>query len=489
MTENIKLDEKTSIFKKPLRIPKEGEKVYELSDSEIEKILRMRGLKTELDPGMGGVSPDILDKYLKSGADLASLDLALLSGCNFKCLWCYRPDEEWGKLILEFDKIEEIIEQAAELGTKFYVLTGGEPTMYHSQRKNYFDVVDRIHKVSKESGIEASVLTFTDVALIDEQFSKKLADRKVALCLKRDTLNHGIQNLIVGSEFGIKDASQKIEKGYQNLFNAKYGSNPNLAVSVNTVLARGIVSKTKQEIDTLKTAIDLHLWVKSNGMEHSIVPIHYCGEASDGSQVEGITPLDVKVLYDILAEIDTKQFNDPWTVYSGFPKNKTCNRPGRGVHIRATGKVTSCSESPLIEDYVFGDIHKQGLRDIIKSEKFQEFRKEFADRNGTYICNANVCDLNANDLCRGGCATRSAFSRIDPETGLIIQNTNMHAYSKGREDPLCPGWIVLAQKQGVLREGIYEKVAKNLLDNSRFLDSDSKRDIFNSIVKRFYSNN
>jgi hypothetical protein len=117
--------------------------------------------------------------------------------------------------------------------------------------------------------------------------------------------------------------------------------------------------------------------------------------------------------------------------------------------------------------YTFGNIKSDNLTDMIRSDKFNSFKTDFNNREGQYICNPDVCDLNANYLCRGGCATRSAYSKIDPKTGLITQNTMMEAYSKGREDPLCPGWTVLAQKQGVLKEGLYEKVLNDLLNSSQ----------------------
>ncbi len=69
-------------------------------------------------------------------------------------------------------------------------------------------------------------------------------------------------------------------------------------------------------------------------------------------------------------------------------------------------------------------------------------------------------------------------------TRLIVQNTNTQAYSQGREDPLCPAWTVLAQKQGVLKEGVYEQVVEGLLVNSK-LDSDFVSRIKQRIVANF----
>jgi radical SAM protein with 4Fe4S-binding SPASM domain len=284
----------------------------------------------------------------------------------------------------------------------------------------------------------------------------------------------------------VSGGSVKMARGYLNLFEAGYGKNPDLAVSVNSVLGKEIVTK-KGVINTLDTMIDLHWWVKANGMEHSIVPIHYCGEVLDENQNVGITPLDVKALYDILCMIDRLVFEDNWEVYSAFPKNKTCNRPGRGVHVRATGEVTSCSESPKIDPYVFGNVNEMRLLDMIRSRKFQAFREEFHERKGKYICNPDACDLNANYLCRGGCATRAAYSKVDPETGLVVRNVDMTAYSKGREDPLCPGWIVLAQREGVLKEGVYEAVVDELIAKSTRLQEKPElaREIRETLVGKF----
>ena len=359
-----------SLFTKPLRVPKEGEKVYRLSEQDVEELHFRRRRVTELDPGMGGDDPAKLDDMLESGSDIVSLDLAITAACNFKCGHCYRPDEEWGTQTMDFSLIESVVEEAiTELGVRYFVITGGEPMMYHDKKadggpKDYFDVVDKIQSIARESGVDVRVLTFSDVALINEERAQKLADRRVALSLKRDTLDHDIQNGILG----VKQGSQQMERGYANLSAAGYGSNSDLAASVNHVLRKG-------EFDTLTGAVDLHIWVKEQGMHHSVVPIHYCGEAIDDDQTAGLNPLEVKTAYDVMAAIDDLQYGDPWKVHSAFTMDKTCNRPGRGVHVRSTGDVTGCSESPLTDEYVFGNIlgAREGvstsLKEMVRSEQ------------------------------------------------------------------------------------------------------------------------
>ncbi|MDD5193385.1 MAG: SPASM domain-containing protein [Candidatus Nanoarchaeia archaeon] len=466
------------LFEKPLKLPSEftDPKVNRISPEEAQFIRKFRESKEELDPGMGGISPDKLDNLLKN-SDLASVDIAITAACNFKCVHCYKPANEWGSQFFDIPTIQNIASQSADLGVQFFVITGGEPMIYRHKGKTYFDVVDTIlEEYSKRNLTFPNILTFTDVALISPDIANNLAQRRIALCLKRDTLDPQVQDGILNVD--PRNATQKMEIGYDNLIAAGYGKNSQFPASVNTVLRKG-------KFNTFKGSVDLHVWVRERGFEHSIVPIHYCGDAETEDQKVGLNALEVKALYDILAQIDMIRFKDAWTVYSGFPKNKTCNRPGRGVHIRVTGEVTACSESPKIGMYIFGNIKNESLVGMIKSKKFQEFRKEFSQRKGKYICNNDVCDLSKEHLCRGGCATRSAYSSIDPDTGLIIPNTNPALYSQGNEDPLCPTWMVFAQMQGVLKKGVYEAAVDYLLSRSQRLTIFEKEKIRTKIISDF----
>ena len=123
--------------------------------------------------------------------------------------------------------------------------------------------------------------------------------------------------------------------------------------------------------------------------------------------------------------------------------------------------------------YTFGSVFEPefSLRDLVKGEKLRRYRKEFALGYGVYVCSPKVCDLYANDLCQGGCATRSAYSKMDYATGLITKNDDPNNYSDRREDPLCPAWTVLAHRQGVLREGLLEEIHNRLLEKTKRIDS------------------
>jgi MoaA/NifB/PqqE/SkfB family radical SAM enzyme len=460
------LFKKQPIFTHPLKKPKSGEKVYELNEQQLNEIRKIRSERVELDPGMGGVVPTKIRQWMKEGVKITSLDFMLTKACNFNCTWCFASSGPLEKEYLGFDRTEETVRQAAEIGTKLFILTGGEPLMYRDRKrdKDFFDVVDCILTTYKKLDQDVKILTFDDIALVTPRIAKKLAERNIAICAKGDTLDEALQDF----KLQTRGAFRQMMKGYENLWAEGYGKKNGLPIVVNTVL----------DHTTFEGMVDLHFWVREHGMEHSIVPVHYCGSAIHEDQEAGIHSPHVKVLYDILARIDRDYFDDVWTPWSAFPKNKTCNRNLSGLHIRSSGLVTACSESPALDPgdpcktdrYIFGNINDQEIADIAKSEKLSHYRTEFEAGVGEYVCNPGVCDLNKNDLCRGGCATRSAYSAMDYNTGLIALSNDGHRYSRFREDPLCPAWTVLAEKQGVLRPGLLDEIHDRLIQNSERID-------------------
>ncbi len=80
------------------------------------------------------------------------------SACNLKCTGCWAS--EYGhKLNLSYDEIDSIITQGKELGTYFYIYTGGEPLV----RKK-----DILALAKKHNDCEYHI--FTNGTLIDEEF-------------------------------------------------------------------------------------------------------------------------------------------------------------------------------------------------------------------------------------------------------------------------------------------------------------------------------
>jgi len=467
---NPKLNNGDPILSKPLLSPKMGDKVYSLTSKQINNIKSLRGSVVDLHPGMGGISPDKLINMVNNGHKVTSIDFMLTRSCNFECTWCFANSSPKAQEYIPFNILESVTKEAAEIGVSLFVLTGGEPIMYRDPKlgrlkkrgDHLFQVIKMIRNCYKEKKKQPKILIFDDVALITKEIANKFAEYEIGLCTKGDTLIPELQDYKVNKV----GAFNTMMKGYNALIEAGYGSNKNLRVVVNSVL----------DHTTFDSMLDMHMWTINNGFDHSIVPVHYCGNAEDEDQEAGIQSTHVKVLYDLIARVDSYYYDTNWHPWSAFTYNKTCNRNRSGLHIRADGDVTSCSESPdrnETDRYTFGNVTNNdfSLTSLANSKELSQFRSEFDKGHGTYVCSPDVCDLYKNKLCQGGCAVRSAYSAVDYNTGLIYKNDDVHNYSMMREDPLCPAWTVLAMQQNALKEGILEDIHNRILVNTTKIDN------------------
>lgn len=118
------------------------------------------------------------------------------SSCNLKCKGCWASEYD-RKLNLTFEEMDSVIRQGKELGTYFYMFTGGEPLV----RKD-----DLIRLCEKHS--DCVFLAFTNGTLVDEKFCQEL--RRVG-------------NFTLALSIEGKEASNDARRGngvYQKVLNA-----------------------------------------------------------------------------------------------------------------------------------------------------------------------------------------------------------------------------------------------------------------------------
>ena len=84
------------------------------------------------------------------------------SACNLHCTGCWAA-EYGNKLNLTFDEIDDIIRQGKEMGTYFYIYTGGEPLV---RKKDLIRLC--------ETHSDCQFLCFTNATLIDEAFAGEM---------------------------------------------------------------------------------------------------------------------------------------------------------------------------------------------------------------------------------------------------------------------------------------------------------------------------
>lgn len=84
------------------------------------------------------------------------------SACNLRCTGCWAADYG-GELRMSLEQLEEIIRQGTEMGTFFYIYSGGEPLI---RKKDIITLCER-HP-------DCAFLSFTNGTLIDEEFADEV---------------------------------------------------------------------------------------------------------------------------------------------------------------------------------------------------------------------------------------------------------------------------------------------------------------------------
>jgi MoaA/NifB/PqqE/SkfB family radical SAM enzyme len=104
----------------------------------------------------------VVNKWIENRVPLSgTLELDLR--CNLRCLHCYR-DGEWPKGILETDEVKSILDQVAEAGTIWLLLTGGEIFL----RPDIFEIYAHARKLGM------LVTLFTNGTMITERIADRL---------------------------------------------------------------------------------------------------------------------------------------------------------------------------------------------------------------------------------------------------------------------------------------------------------------------------
>jgi radical SAM protein with 4Fe4S-binding SPASM domain len=107
---------------------------------------------------------DILGKWLEHRVPLSgSIELDLR--CNLRCLHCYR-DGEWPRGIMTTVEVKSVLDQIAEAGTIWLLLTGGEIFL----RPDFFEIYDHARSLG------LLVTLFTNGTMVTERIADRLRD-------------------------------------------------------------------------------------------------------------------------------------------------------------------------------------------------------------------------------------------------------------------------------------------------------------------------
>ncbi len=95
------------------------------------------------------------------------LTISPYKGCNLRCTGCYAASGAKFRNTLEFSIVQKILNQAKELwGSRFFVISGGEPLLYRSEGKTILDVF--------ENNPDCYFLMYTNGTLITPEVARRM---------------------------------------------------------------------------------------------------------------------------------------------------------------------------------------------------------------------------------------------------------------------------------------------------------------------------
>jgi len=384
-------------------------------------------------PGMSGVTRDIISRMKAEGVELFSVDIMVTQKCNFKCAYCYAEGAPEKKNELSMEESKKIVRDSLALGVRVLNMQGGEPFIWNppdwsgESRGALLHLIEYIKDLYEEHDKPVNVVSFTDVAVMTKPIAERLAFLKVSLCCKLDSLDEKIQDELLGTPGGFK----KMMEGFKYLIDVGYGKSDMPPLSTNTVV-------TTLNYDGVP---DVFRWSRLRGFKPFVIPVHVHGRAklfSDimlSGKMSGSTLKsgDIKSLFERIAEIDGREFGIHWEAQSPWVENKACSRHLGGIHIKADGIVLPCSETP--DQWALGDIRKNSLAEIVKSEKVKRFRDIYSQLHEDSKCSKKNCPLSARGECYG-CRTRAYDdSAFDKDGRYDISRLEPDAFFAG--DPAC----------------------------------------------------
>ncbi|MFU8818405.1 MAG: radical SAM protein [Desulfurivibrio sp.] len=300
---------------------------------------------------------------------LLSLELELSRACNIRCVYCYAASGLPLANELTAAEIENVVDQALELGIKkVIVLGGGEPLFY----PRIFEVIDYI--LSK--GLKVDI--FTNGTLITPEIAQLLARSGVAVVIKMNSRDAAVQDYLAGRP----GTFAGIEKGLAALLAAGYPDEGHL-LGIQTIICR----QNYQELP------DLWRWARSRKIIPYVEMMTLQGRASEHPEL-AVPMAEIKALFEKLAQIDAEEFGRDWTPHPPLAASQ-CSRHEYSCTVTSIGEVHPCPGVNLPA----GNIRDQSLADILSGSKIiQDLRNIRTTIKGK----CSGCDHNTSCYgCRG----------------------------------------------------------------------------------------
>lgn len=263
------------------------------------------------------------------------------SACNMHCKGCWSG--EYGhKDSLSYDEMESIISQSYAFGSRFYMLTGGEPLL----RKT--DILKLCH-----AHPDCAFMVYTNSTLIDQEFCEKI----------REAGNITLALSIEGTRES--NDARRGDGSYETVMTAMD------LLKKNRCLFGMSVCYTKENIPYVTSDEFMHQMVEK-GVAYAMY-FNYMPVGSDASSDLIPTPEQRKHMYTWLRKTRNSQSGNPLFVMD-FQNDAEyvggCIAGGRNYfHINAAGDMEPC----VFIHYSDSNIRTHSLVDALRNPLFQSY--------------------------------------------------------------------------------------------------------------------
>lgn len=286
----------------------------------------------------------------KNNAPFHSLWISVTNHCNLRCIHCHLSSGSPLENELTTEEICRLIQEAAELGVRRLVITGGEPLF----RKDILRILEY-----GSQNIEDMTL-LTNGILITEEMAQKLKEVKMVIQVSLDGARQETHDFIRG-----EGSYKKTISGLMNL--VKVGVQPCISMTL-----------LKKNVNEIPEMANLAKKLEIKSLHFPVLQIK--GRAKEN---EALIALGNEELVSTMMKIF--ELSKSGDLQIGVEKNfrkkiermqraDFCEAGCSSVSVAADGKVYPCNG--LHEnDFYAGTIRKQPLEDIWKeSEVFKRFR-------------------------------------------------------------------------------------------------------------------
>ncbi|MFC1548580.1 radical SAM/SPASM domain-containing protein [Candidatus Omnitrophota bacterium] len=288
---------------------------------------------------LGGLYEKVISKNIPLFACLE-----ITTACNNDCVHCYNV----GNHSLPLDVIKRCMDEAAELGTLFLSVTGGEPML----REDIWDILS----YSVEKGF--ATLLYTNATMIGQ---------KEAALLKEIGIYH-VDTTLLGACAETHDALTGVKGSFEGTINAlKALKEEGISMAVKTPVMKGNAAEVE----------DIRIMVESMDINHIASPLIFTKD--DGNTAPLCHRPDDGQLKDFFLLREVKSLTDCNAGYS-------CHFGRCTFAIKADGDVNPCVSVP----FSLGNVKESSLKKIWQENSDLELiRKTGAEP----LSECSDCDL------------------------------------------------------------------------------------------------